>query len=624
MGLARCGGTLATAMHRGEDGQILPGLLTVLLALLAVGVLTFQVGKAAVLRSEAQTAADAAALAGAQEIRRQLSAQWASSGTTDLSLLDQRLVRAEMDDYARLNGGRVVAREIDGVDVKATAVTLESLGEDAREIGEQDETGHAKARARVSLLASGVGGLGGGGNLGPLPTGAPPKIPERAWKALAERLGSGPPDCGGVVTLGRFLVSHGFQVGENRHFGGIQAQHTAGGWHYRCDGAGALDVNFGAGGDLVPAEVAAIDPIIAPLRRLGFRTIWRAPDHNDHLHVDIANSGPIGAGGGSMGGFAGPLEDAILEVKLIDYEAPDAAFLGLGGGAGGFFAGPPDPRAAQAICTVARSMRASGKVVLAAYEAAIVESGVHSLPYGDRDSLGLVPAARVVGLCRPAHEPGVRGAAVRLAGAARPAAVHERRPARAGRAAIRLPPALRPAARAGDGVDREPLLAMRRAPLLLALALAAGCGEDERAAAPAVPQADYGPATAQPGTAPRPEAPERRAPARSVARALAGGEVGVVGAEGEVGVRPRRLEVSADGALEDVRWRSWDGQAAVGAGRLRLLDCDPTCATGGTELVAATIRLSRPRTCGRERYFDRAELTSEAGLDPASYVRAPC
>ena len=44
--------------------------------------LMFQVGKAAVLRSDAQTAADAAALAGATEIKRQLMVQWATTGTT--------------------------------------------------------------------------------------------------------------------------------------------------------------------------------------------------------------------------------------------------------------------------------------------------------------------------------------------------------------------------------------------------------------------------------------------------------------------------------------------------------------------------------------------------------------
>ena len=81
-------------MRNGERGQILPGLLVVMLAVLAVGMLMFQVGKAAVLRSGAQTAADAAALAGAREIKRQLMAQWATAGTTDITTLDQPLVRA--------------------------------------------------------------------------------------------------------------------------------------------------------------------------------------------------------------------------------------------------------------------------------------------------------------------------------------------------------------------------------------------------------------------------------------------------------------------------------------------------------------------------------------------------
>ena len=66
-----------------------------------------------------------------------------------------------------------------------------------------------------------------------------------------------------------------------------------------------------------------------------------------------------------------------------------APFYGFGGVGGGYFYGPPDPTAARAICSVARRHRASDKVLLAAYEAAIVESGVHSLPFGDRDSIGL-------------------------------------------------------------------------------------------------------------------------------------------------------------------------------------------------------------------------------------------
>ena len=86
---------LASSMLRREDGQILPGLLVVMLAVLAVGMMMFQVGKAALLRSGAQTGADAAALAGATEIKRQLLVQWSTYGTTDITMLNRALVDGE-------------------------------------------------------------------------------------------------------------------------------------------------------------------------------------------------------------------------------------------------------------------------------------------------------------------------------------------------------------------------------------------------------------------------------------------------------------------------------------------------------------------------------------------------
>ena len=380
-------------MRGGERGQILPGLLVVLLALLAVGVLMFQVGKAAVLRSGAQTAADAAALAGAREIKRQLMAQWATAGTTDISLLDQVLVRAQMRAYAKRNGATLIESSvvIQGVDVKAAVTTDEELGDGAEELGEEDAKGEAHARARIELTpALGVGGSigpapgGGGGSSGPVP-----RISGKEWKEIEEKIGKGAPTCDDLVELGRFLQEQGFVVGENAAFGPV-GRHDPQGYHYKCGNRGAIDVNFGPPGDLVKPETDAVDPIIAPLRELGFRTIWRAAGHYDHLHVDVADSGPIGAGsGGADGGFTGPLEDVLMEVRLIDWDAPTAPFYGFGGVGGGYLGGPPDPNAARAICTVARRLGASDKVLLAAYEAAIVESGVHSLPYGDLDSIGL-------------------------------------------------------------------------------------------------------------------------------------------------------------------------------------------------------------------------------------------
>jgi hypothetical protein len=58
-------------------------------------------------------------------------------------------------------------------------------------------------------------------------------------------------------------------------------------------------------------------------------------------------------------------------------------------GGGGYFGGPPSPQIARIICQVLDRYNAPAKVRLAAFEAAIVESGVHNLNYGDRDSLGV-------------------------------------------------------------------------------------------------------------------------------------------------------------------------------------------------------------------------------------------
>ena len=368
---------------------MLPLLIFVLLAALWLGIAVFNVGRAAVLRSEAQTAADAAALAGARNIRQQLQAQFAATGQTNLALVNYGLARAAMTDYARRNGADLVRTQFRGVDVKAWVRDREKLGSRGRPFDTEDERAEARARARIEIafsyaglpgsLPSGITGGGGGGGV--------PRFDREDWERLKKEIGPGPPDCADVIKLGHFLRGGGFLVGENREFGGIQGQHAAGGYHYKCGGAGALDVNYGRPGDLVPAEVAAIDPIIGPLNDLGFRTIWRAPGHYNHLHVDIGHSGPIGGGG--FGGIGGPLEDALMAVRLIDWTASYAPFHGVGGvGSGGFYGGPPAPGVAKAICRVLDRHDASPKVRLAAFEAAIVESGVHNLNYGDRDSLG--------------------------------------------------------------------------------------------------------------------------------------------------------------------------------------------------------------------------------------------
>ena len=59
-------------MLRRQDGQIIPALVMVMLALVVVGMMFFQVGRAAIFSTEAQTAADAAALAAVENVKQQL------------------------------------------------------------------------------------------------------------------------------------------------------------------------------------------------------------------------------------------------------------------------------------------------------------------------------------------------------------------------------------------------------------------------------------------------------------------------------------------------------------------------------------------------------------------------
>jgi hypothetical protein len=222
-----------------------------------------------------------------------------------------------------------------------------------------------------------------------VPGGGTPRITDEEWDGLARKL-SKPPVCGDVVTLGLFLKSHGFMVWQNAHpeLGGDPGHsYNPSSWHLKCGGMGAIDVNFGpACGDLCPTETTAIDPLIEPLQKLGFFTIWRADGHLDHLHVDPSRSGLVGAGG-ATGGFTGALDDVGLDVKLIDWEAPVEDLLGGGFGVTGNYGGPPDLKIVALICRMAEPY--GPKILLAAFETAIVESGIHNLSYGDAESHGV-------------------------------------------------------------------------------------------------------------------------------------------------------------------------------------------------------------------------------------------
>ena len=167
---------------------------------------------------------------------------------------------------------------------------------------------------------------------------------------------------------------------------------------------------------------------------------------------------------------------------------------------------------------------------------------------------------------------------------------------------------------------------------LLCAALLSGCGvlDDEGPAAERTPDpATYGPNQAVEREPPSFEAPKTAAPSAEVARALDAGGIGIVDLTGTIAIEPSTLETASDATLEGVRWSSWGEGGAEGSGELLLLDCQPTCAGGGTNRVPATVKLSGVKTCDGRRYFASGEVlldpkATPSGQQPASYLRAPC
>ena len=378
-----------------DDGQILPGLVVLLATALVLGVVFFQVGKASFLRSQAQTGADAAALAGVKEIQRQLEAQWATFGSTSLAAIDSTAVVAKMREYARDNESELVREElnIQAADVKAWT---RSVRESERGEGSQDVEATARARARVELWTAPEAAGQTGSTFPAASGGSIPRVTQPEWEALGRSLGAKPRDCPDIITLGVFLVHHGFSVWQNDdpRLGG-DAGHEDRPWsrHHDCNDKGALDVNFGPGGNLVPVELAALDPIEGPLRQLGFNTIWKdGGEHDNHMHIDLGFSAP---GGGGGGGSTGPLEDALLGIRLIDWETPVEEMALSGYPTTSNLGGPPDPQIANLMCTMAGPY--GHKIVLATFETAIVESGVHNLDHGMDDSHGVFQQQWTVG-----------------------------------------------------------------------------------------------------------------------------------------------------------------------------------------------------------------------------------
>lgn len=99
---------------------------------------------------------------------------------------------------------------------------------------------------------------------------------------------------GNIIALGKWLQSQGIRVSEHPAFGGVRGKHSRTGGHY--DGR-AIDVNIGYG--IVeanhPVYGKRFDAIAKQVRAAGYKVIWRARGHYNHMHI------MTGAGGGGGG-----------------------------------------------------------------------------------------------------------------------------------------------------------------------------------------------------------------------------------------------------------------------------------------------------------------------------------
>jgi hypothetical protein len=93
---------------------------------------------------------------------------------------------------------------------------------------------------------------------------------------------------GDIVSLGRELQSMGLRVSEHPAFGGVHPVHSRNSKHYSNQ---AIDVNAGSG--IVEANDPVwgkkFDEIAESARRAGYRVIWRASGHENHMHIDVGS-----------------------------------------------------------------------------------------------------------------------------------------------------------------------------------------------------------------------------------------------------------------------------------------------------------------------------------------------
>ncbi len=382
-----------------------------MIAMLAIGFMAFGIARGALLRADAQTAADAAALAGARNIRDQLRWQMAVKGYASLAAINPALVQAAAAEYARRNDGHLTRPvRIEGADVRVWAATDDDVGRLGEPSDSETRRGEARARGRVALavgVPTGGGGFGGAGGLNqvkPLDCskkdleidaeGGARGIVEDAVRVAQCAGGSAIYVCSGYrpgsITTSGNPSDHGSdneaQAARDISMHGIDCIH---GPPPAALNAAVVAIGKALGRDYGDGAHRIVDTF--EFKGYRVQIIWHTPEYGGHLgHIHIgARKGGVASGGGTgPGGF----EISQLMIKLVDWEAPGIADFTINplGSAGANPFGPPDPAVAEKLCQALDATDASPKARLALWEAAIVESGVHDLPDGHSSSVGVL------------------------------------------------------------------------------------------------------------------------------------------------------------------------------------------------------------------------------------------
>ena len=334
---------------RGEDGQIIPPLLIVLVLCMLFGLMMLQVGLAADYKSRSQTAADAAALAGAVEVKREIIAAYAMDHQLQPEEINMALVCAQAALYAARNRAAITSCEHDQYDIKVQVVgndRLQKIGDTEKLDGD-----HAKAKARATpwsfsgggILGAGSGGLpiggGGGGSL----MGANPRMAvyvDVAAKKFNLHVVSGLRPNSITVSGNHSLHETGFAVDLSGAPGDMLAfaKYAAAHWGSRLEELIHPPMGFGvkngqAGRALLLGrrrQRPALRPC-PPRRHLPARR--RTPRRRRPAKPGSGAGGDGGFGGGGGGGFGG-LGGFGLEVHLVRWDGQ--------GGRVGDIPGAPD------------------------------------------------------------------------------------------------------------------------------------------------------------------------------------------------------------------------------------------------------------------------------------------